>query len=160
MELSELALAVYLYECFTGSDEGYAKLVKATGHKCDLAKSAHRDALIKWLRNWGCRQFALKHHALASRGLVNWHKQFVEKLPTRNAKLCQLPDSTLESHAEIFNSLASIRASVRRRKAGTSNVRFGPTGASKLPIRATRPLDLTPFLPPSRFRASHHVGND
>lgn len=144
MDLSELALAVYLYECFTRSDEGYEKLVKATGHKCDLAKSTHRDALIKWLRNWGCRQFALKHHELASRGLLNWHKQFGKKLPARGAKLWQSSDSTLEGYAELFNSLASLRASIRKRKGGKSNVRVGPTGAAKI-LFAIRPNVFPPW---------------
>ena len=32
----------------------------------DLALSDHRNALLDWLRNWGCRQFALDYHDLAA----------------------------------------------------------------------------------------------
>jgi hypothetical protein len=144
MEISELAVAAYLYECFTGSDEGYGKLLEATGRNCDLAKPSHRDALIKWLRNWGCRQFAVKHHALASRELLSWHKEFGKKLPRRGAKLWELSDNDLDAYAKLFNSLARKRASVRRTKKGTSNVRIGPTGAAKI-LFAIRPDVFPPW---------------
>lgn len=158
MKISELAVATYLYECFTGEDEGYRKFLNATQRRFDLAKPASRDALINWLNNWGCRQFALEHHALASQELLKWHKQFGRKLPPLHAKLWKLTDSQLDRCAEPFNSLASKRASVRRTKRGSSNVKIGPTGAAKI-LFAIRPDIFPPWDDPIRKKAGYR-GSD
>lgn len=153
MTISELAVAVYLYECYT-ADEGYRKFRDATNGKCNLAERTCREALIKWLNNWGCRQFALKHHDLASRELLEWHKEFKRKLPPAGAKLWTLTDTELDGCGELFNSLANKRASVRRTKTGRSNVRVGATGAAKI-LFAIRPDVFPPWDDPIRTEGGY-----
>jgi hypothetical protein len=63
MRLHELAFACRIYSTLTGYDSSLARLRKATGGKLDPHNTGHQDALFKWLKDWGCRQFSTAHHA-------------------------------------------------------------------------------------------------
>jgi len=66
MRLSELAFACFVYAQFTNYDDSYLSFLQAIGHRLDPANSKHRRALLAWLNLWGCRQFAIEYHGLAS----------------------------------------------------------------------------------------------
>jgi hypothetical protein len=149
MKLSELAVAVYLYECFTRYDKSYFEFLDRTGNGCALAKPAVRNALIKWLNKWGCRQFALKHHSLASNALLKWYQMFAECLPPANANLWELTDGEIDDCADIFSRLAGARASIRRYKIRSVSVKVGRTGAAKI-LFAIRPKVFPPWDGPIR----------
>ena len=66
MTLSELAFACFLYAHFTDYDDSYLSFLQVTNHHPDFVNSKHRKALLTWLNQWGCRQFAVEYHELAS----------------------------------------------------------------------------------------------
>ena len=158
MQLSELAIAVYLYECFTGYDKSYSEFIDLIGSHCALEKPAVREALIKWLNKWGCRQFALKHHTLASKQLLKWHREFGECLPSPRANLWELTDANIEGLRGMFDALANASASIRRYKSGTSRVRVGRTGGAKI-LFALRPKIFPPWDDPIR-REGGYMGQN
>ena len=73
MRLFELAYACRLYAHLAGFDRPLQDLRTAVGPVLDPTTAEHRVALFKWLNAWGCRQFAIAHHAsTASESLVEW----------------------------------------------------------------------------------------
>jgi hypothetical protein len=135
MNIGQLAVAVYVYQCFTRYDESYRAFRKATGATCDLANPANRNELLIWLNKWGCRIDLKNHRRRASDELRDWYKQVCQKLPSRRAKLWELSDEELSSCANIFNALASKRTSGKRRR---NYLKGRPTAAAKI-LFALRP---------------------
>ena len=132
MRLSELALACFLYAQFTDYDDSYLSFLQVTNHHPDLANSEHRKALLIWLNRWGCRQFAIEYHELASSEILSWYNQFNSTLFDRNKNLWELTEAEINFVAQAYEALSNKRASLRKRKENTSSVSVGPTGAAKI----------------------------
>ena len=150
MTLSELAFACFLYNRFTDSDKAYLLLLKKTGGCTDLCDAKHRQALLEWLNQWGCRQFARRHHGLASRSILSWHGKHGKGLFPSNKNLWELNDQELISATVAFGALSGKIASYRTKSNGSPvTVTVGPTGAAKI-LFAVRPRALPPWDDPIR----------
>jgi hypothetical protein len=106
-----------------------------------------RDALIRWLRSWGCRHLRVEDHARTSRSLRTWAVAWVPRLP--DAPLADLSDDEIERSAEAYAALAERPAASARRPTGLVAVTFGPTAASKA-LYALRPEAFPPWDAPMR----------
>ncbi len=70
MKLAELAFACYVYASMTDYDSSYIDFLGKVGKDLDLTDADHRQALITWLNQWGCRQFSKECHELASNEIL------------------------------------------------------------------------------------------
>jgi len=125
MKISELAIAVYLYERVTPYDKSYIEFLDAIGDGCDLGNRKTRDLLYQWLNKWGCR-LDRKHKKNVSRELLKWHKEFGSDLPSASANLWDLTGKELDHGADLFNSLVNAlkRASDRREWTAAAKIMF------------------------------------
>jgi hypothetical protein len=150
MNLGQLAFACYIYGRMTDFDSSYDAIRKATGPALDLTLAPHRVALLKWLNDWGCRQFAKAYHQLAASEIEDWYRGFVTAIPSVGAHLTGLSDQDLNVAEGAYDALADRTACMRRRK-GTRDARvtIGPTGAAKI-LFALRPGSFIPWDEPIR----------
>ena len=155
MELSELAFACLLYARFTNYDDSYSSFLQSTSHHPDLVDPEHRRALLIWLNQWGCRQFASEYHDLASSEILSWHNQFNSTLFDRDKSLLELTEAEIYSVTRAYEALSNKTASFRRRKGSTLRITVGPTGASKI-LFVIRRNALLPWDEPRR----KHYGYD
>lgn len=149
MRLYELAYACRLYASSADFDSALEEFRRATSPAMDLGNSAHRKALLVWLNRWGCRQFAIEYHPMASRELRAWGRQYPGRLPREGVSLVEVSDAVLDAVAEAYGDLKDRRASMKARKSGSHVVTFGPTGAAKA-LYALRPNALPPWDDPIR----------
>lgn len=140
MKLAELAFACFSY----GNDNSYLHFLQATNQSPDLLNPEHRKALLIWLNQWGCRQFAVKHHDRASSEILSWYNEFANALFSPDKNLWDLTEIQLEHVAQAFESLSSRTASVRTLNGSTFPVSIGPTGAAKI-LFAIRRNALVPW---------------
>lgn len=155
MRLSELAFACFLYAQFTDYDDSYLSFLKATNYRPDFVNPEHRRALLIWLNQWGCRQFAIEYHELASSEVLSWYNQFNSTLFDRDKNLWELTEAEINSVALAYEALSNKTASFRKRKENTYSVSVGPTGAAKI-LFAIRRNALVPWDDPRR----RHYGYD
>jgi hypothetical protein len=113
----------------------------------DAMTPAGRDALIRWLRSWGCRHLRVRDHAGTSRSLRTWAIAWVRELPDR--ALVDLSPAQATRSAEAYAALAARPAAFAARAAGSVAVTFGPTAASKA-MYALRPAAFPPWDAPMR----------
>jgi hypothetical protein len=136
----------------TDYDSSYLHFLEKTKPQLDLNSEQHRVTLLKWLNDWGCRQFAVDYHGLASEEIRIWFQGVGNQLFPLDKMLLDLSDSDLASvraaYAELVNRTASMRAS---RSGGKSRVEFGPTGTAKI-LFALRPNSMIPWDVPMRRR--------
>ena len=125
MNLGELALTCFAYGAMT-YDDSLGQFSRRVEGNTDLSKEEHRLALLHWLNQWQCRQFSLAYHDLASVGLLEWHKEFGGSLPQKGKHLWEVPESTVEDYAGVFDSLAKKVACYRDTGRATA---AAPTGA-------------------------------
>jgi hypothetical protein len=113
----------------------------------DAQTPAGRDALIRWLRSWGCRHLRVEDHARTSRSLRTWAVRWVSDLP--DLALVDLSPDDLSRSADAYAALAARPAAFAVRTTGTVEVTFGPTAASKT-MYALRPAAFPPWDAPMR----------
>jgi len=77
----------------TDYDDSYLRFKQKTQPSLDLNVEQHRIALIKWLNDWGCRQFAIDYHDLASREILGWFEESGHLLFPVNRTLMDLSES-------------------------------------------------------------------
>ncbi len=158
MKMAELAFACYIYGNMTDYDDSYLRFVQETQPSLNLNIEQHRIALIKWLNDWGCRQFAIDYHNLASRQILDWFEEFGHLLFPVNRTLLDLSESDFllihRAYANLVHRTASMRG-------GHTKVEIGPTGTAKI-LFALRPNALIPWDEPMRKKlilngsASHY----
>lgn len=149
MTLFDLAFACFLYGRFTDYDRSYLLFLDATDHSPDLANFAHLQALLRWLNEWGCRQFAVEYHEHASAQIISWYKQFRTSLFSAHSRLWEISRAELDSVGVAYDALSKRIASYRARKGHAIPISFGPTGAAKV-LFAIRPHALPPWDAPIR----------
>jgi hypothetical protein len=109
-------------------------------------------SLLKWLNNWGCRQFAIEYHTLASHEIWIWYQENVTRMFPADVTLLSLSNEDLAQVEQAYDQLISRTASRRTMRNGNEiSVEIGPTGASKI-LFALRPLALIPWDDPIRKR--------
>jgi hypothetical protein len=151
MHLFQLAYCCRLYGEITRYDASIDEMRSATRDGgLDLHDAVHTEALLRWLNNWGCRQFAVEYHGSASEMLGFWSDRWLSALPASDASLSVLDLSALEAVGNAYVDLASQQASTRRLGGDRmSVVTVGPTGAAKI-LHALRPEALPPWDSPIR----------
>ena len=97
-----MAYCCRLYEQFTGYDLHLTRVREATDGAVNLLNSSHRDAVLRWLREWGCRQFALEYHQLSSDSLRDWASAWMAQLPSPDTHLIETTPEHLEAAAAAY----------------------------------------------------------
>ncbi len=59
MKLYELAFTSHVYDSFTNFHTDFMKLCEDTKPSLDMYNPKHRQELINWLNQWGCRSLPL-----------------------------------------------------------------------------------------------------
>lgn len=132
MNLYELSYACNLYNTFTTFGKTYGKLCKIIGDEINLDNADHRLFLIRWLNEWGCRQFSHECHNEASLELLAWFQEGYVNHISSDQKLWELTESDFEEIARVYDELSRRIASTRLRNGKRLVITFGPTGASKI----------------------------
>ena len=146
VDLGDVAFASYVYCQFTGYDKSYSDFVSRVGGDVRLSDPVHGVALLKWLNEWGCRQFSINQRADTSKRLLKWSAEFSGHLPPPGEPLDALDKEELGRTADAYEALRSVVASVRKDQV---QMRVGPTGAGKI-LFALRPHQLPPWDDPVR----------
>lgn len=151
MKLTELAFACFVYSNMSDYDSSYREFLKETRPRVDLGIEHHRRALLNWLNDWGCRQFAIEYHDMASSELKDWNKAYSERLSTIHKSLISLTSDDIKTIKAIYSDLVSKKASKRKLKNKMATVEFGPTGAAKI-LFAQMPNTFIPWDQPIRTK--------
>jgi len=102
------------------------------------------------LRQWGCRQFAIRHSDLASDEIGAWYELNAVHLPPEGRPLWELTSHDLQSIGRAYGNLYMRPASRRRTRNGReSSISVGATGAAKI-LFALRPEAMIPWDEPIR----------
>jgi hypothetical protein len=150
MKLGNLAFACYVYSSMTDYDQSYVDLREKTKPELYLGQPAHREAVLEWLRSWGCRQFVRKYEKLASDEIAAWHGQWAGAFPSMETSLLDLADLQFDLVEAAYAALVERPAGKRKSQDGDlSVVTVGPTGAAKI-LFALRPNTLVPWDDPIR----------
>jgi hypothetical protein len=150
MKLFQLAYACRVYMVLDPDDNHYHTFLDKAGDRLDFKDSAHMDALLDWLRKWGCRQFALDHHKLAVKSIREWAERWNSKLPDTSATLESLSEEEVHEIGDAYAALSQCVASKR--------ARVGPTGAAKI-LFAARPSACPPWDASIRGHKFDHSSN-
>jgi hypothetical protein len=145
MTLADLAIGCFVYSAMT-FDGGYEDFLHKTGPTLDLTQEQHRKSLLRFLNNWGCRQFAVAHHDQAAHQIEEWHNEFGGKLFPPATDLLTLTAVDLNIVEAAYNGLVSRLACKKKLKGRdeVGDVRFGPVGTAKV-FFALRPNALMPW---------------
>jgi hypothetical protein len=154
MRLFQLAYICRVYGGLTGFDADYLTFLDKTAGKPDFREPVHMEALLTWLRKWGCRQFAIEHHKQASKSILGWAEQWESRLPETSITLERLSDEDIQVVGDAYDDLSQRRASQRTRNGNRYDVRVGPTGAAKI-LFAARPLAFPPWDDPFRVKSGY-----
>ena len=144
IRLSQLAFACRVFGALTNYDSSYADFLCATNGSPDLRLAAHRKALLKWLNEWGCRQFAVAYHKDASKEILSWYGEYSDKLCPKDRRLLELTERELAVVGTAYESLSHRIASYKRKGDASRPVSVGPAGAAKI-LFAIRPQALLPW---------------
>jgi hypothetical protein len=148
----ELAYCCRIFGVLAGEDTSSADFRAVTGGIADLGDPEHRDALLRWLRRWGCRHLRRDDNALASEALRDWAGEWEALLPAHGVTLDRLDDDALDRLAAAYGALAERAAGFRAGRREPIPVRFGATAAAKA-LYALRPDACPPWDEPIR---AHH----
>jgi hypothetical protein len=144
MRLYELPYICRIYDGLTQPDTAYSAFLAKTTGGLEFTDPCHMNALLVWLRSWGCRQFALVYHHLAAESILGWAKRWEPRLPDRLATLDSLSDEGIQRAGDAYADLSRCLASRRTREGKAYDVQVGPTGAAKI-IFAARPRAFPPW---------------
>jgi hypothetical protein len=145
MRLYEAAIACRAYGAFGGGfDDSLQAFIAQTDGAPDLESGGCGPHLMKWLNDWGCRQFAKEHHRDALERLRAWAHRHADDLPGYTTSILRLTEAEIRGTARAYDELKEIEASQRRTIHGTHGVRVGATGAAKI-LYALRPNTLPPW---------------
>lgn len=133
----------------TDYDRSYFDFLAKVDHDLDLTDTDHRQALITWLNQWGCRQFSRECHELASNEIFQWYLDCKDMLPEKDTDLHLMSSHEIELVSKAFAKLAGKTACHKTRGSKTVSVTIGPTGAAKI-LFALRPNSLVPWDEPIR----------
>jgi hypothetical protein len=142
--LGKIAVAGLLFNSLTPYNTSLGDFRSATGDRIDLAIQEHRDALMNWLNDWGCRHLSKDQHQIASKSILDWYQTNCDTLFSDKTPLWQLEDQEIETAANAYGSLKDRIGARRSRYGNKSKVHIGPTAASKI-LFAIRPKALMPW---------------
>lgn len=144
MALFELAYCCRLFAESAGADAATVRFREATGGVVDLHRDGHRGALLRWLREWGCRSLRREDDARCRAALAEWWQAWGALLPAPDAALDSLADAECEVAARAYDALAQRVGPRRVFRERLLDVRFGATAAGKA-MYAIRPEAFVPW---------------
>ena len=147
--LDDIRATLTAFGALVGDDRRSEQMRVATGGRPDLARSAHRDAMLAWLRQWGCRHLRTADHARSSRALLAWWKRHGSQLPDPAATLDRIDPAAFADAGRMQAALAGSVAARRRHGDAEVDVVFGDTAAAKA-MFALRPQVFPPWDEPIR----------
>jgi hypothetical protein len=156
--LEEVRATLAAFTAVTGDDRRSKELLVATGERIDLSFTTHRDAVLDWLRHWGCRHLRRADHARSSETLLAWWTGHAADIPAGNATLDRLGAAALADAGRAYAALAGSPAARRRLGDRQVEVAFGGTAAAKT-MFALRPQVFPPWDEPIRL-AFGWIGRD
>ncbi|MEO5563668.1 MAG: hypothetical protein ABIR18_09545 [Chitinophagaceae bacterium] len=132
MTYHELKITAYLYNGFSNYDKNYLDIYNK---QLDLTESKDLVRVIKFLNQWGCRQFKKEDHTKASDSIQAWFYTYRSFFPKIGSLLFDQDDGQIRSYKEMFNALMISHVSTRvfkslNRKSANNTV--GPVGAAKI----------------------------
>lgn len=130
--LGKVAAAGLLFNSLTPYNASLDVFRSATGGRLDLATTAHCDAAVAWLNDWGCRHLSRGQHAVASDSIREWYEAHNAGLFTDVKPLWQLEDGELKTAARAYGDLKDRPGALRVGGGRRREVRIGPTAASKI----------------------------
>jgi len=142
--LGKVAVAGLLFDSLTPYNTSLVNFRSTIGDRLDLAIQEHRDALLNWLNDWGCRHLSKDQHQVASKSILDWYQRNCATLFSDKTPLWQLADQEIDSAANAYGSLKDRMGARRSRYSNESEVHIGPTAASKI-LFAIRPKALMPW---------------
>ena len=142
--LGKIAVASLLFNSLTPYNTSLVNFRSATGDRMDLAIQEHRDALMNWLNDWGCRHLSKDQHQVASQSILVWYQTNCATLFSDKMPLWQLGDQEIETAANVYGSLKDKIGARHYRYGNKLEVHIGPTAASKI-LFAIRPKALMPW---------------
>lgn len=142
--LGKIAVASLLFNSLTPYNTSLVNFRSATGNRVYLAIQEHRDALMNWLNDWGCRHLSKDQHQVASESILDWYQTNCTSLFSDKTPLWQLEDQEIETAANAYGCLKDRIGARRSRYGNESKVHIGPTAASKI-LFAIRPKALMPW---------------
>jgi hypothetical protein len=144
----QVSAALRAFAAIAGPETSLALLRDTTRPAIDLSVRAHREALLRFLRAWGCRHLRRDDTGRSSRELASWWSRFGPTLPT-TVPLTDLDDAQLAALGRAYAALARSPAAFRASRSGEVPVSFGDTAAAKA-LFAIRPLAVPPWDEPMR----------
>lgn len=141
VNLYDLALSSYVYDCLAPGETSPSKVFSATNGSVDLGDEEHRRTLLKWLNEWGCRHLAKEYHEMASSAILDWDRNSTSNLFPEDRVLGYLSDQEMAEAASIYGALKDKIGALHTQNGRTSAVRIGPAAASKV-LFALRPKAL------------------
>jgi hypothetical protein len=145
----QVASALRAFAAIAGPETSLARLRDTTRPTLDLSVRAHRDALLHFLRAWGCRHLRRDDTGRSSRALASWWSRFGQTLPPETVPLTDLDDTRLAALGRAYAALARSPAVLRASGRGDVPVSFGDTAAAKA-LFAIRPQVVPPWDEPMR----------
>ncbi|MEE8372463.1 MAG: hypothetical protein V3R87_01825 [Dehalococcoidia bacterium] len=142
--LGKLAVASLMFNSLTTYNNSLVNFRFATGDRIDLTIQEHREAMMKWLNDWGCRHLSKGQHQVASQSILDWYQTDCATLFSEKTPLWQLEDQGIETAAEAYGSLKDRIGARRSRYGNDSKVPIGATAASKI-LFAIRPEAMMPW---------------
>ncbi len=151
MNLYELAFISYVFNNLTDFNVSFNRFLDITKNSPDLTIIEHRKALLKWLNQWGCRQFSLDYHNTVSEHLKEWYQKYINYLPIESKNIWELEEKDYDLIITAYNALIKIVASKKLRDGKYIKITVGPTGTSKI-FFGLRPKSLIPLDIPMRIK--------
>jgi len=142
--LGKLAVASLMFNSLTPYNNSLVNFRFVTGDRIDLTIQEHRDAMMKWLNDWGCRHLAEDQHQVASQSILDWYQTDCTILFNEKTPLWQLKDQEIETSANVYGSLKDRIGARRSRYGIESDIHIGATAASKI-LFAIRPKAMMPW---------------
>jgi len=125
MTLHELKIASYLMQVFSDEEKSYKKIALK---EFNLNRGEDSKLLLKFLNEWGCRQFKIENHNDAAKALKKWYINMHLVLPKHTSCLISQGRKKIKEFIYMFDSLKDSYASTEIR-GFTKTV--GPVGAAK-----------------------------
>ena len=145
----QVATVLRAFAASAGAETSLAILRDETHPAIDLSVRAHREALLRFLRAWGCRHLRRDDTGRSSKALASWWRRFGATLPPAAASLTDLDAEQLAAVGRAYAALARSPAAFRASRDGDVPVSFGDTAAAKA-LFAIRPQAVPPWDEPMR----------
>ena len=144
-------LTAYLREfaVIASPDRSLTKLHALSGPQVDLARLDAPEAVLDWLRSWGCRHLRRADTRRSAEALRSWWEHSRSEIPTAGVPLTDLDLDDIAGLSRAYEALARLPAAGRTTARGEVDVRFGDTAAAKT-LFAIRPEAVPPWDEPIR----------